>query len=674
ELLSGFNQMADEIQRSFVTIKAQNEALKQSEQLLRNMIEMAPMPVLISSRDEGRILFFNAAVAHMFGVDNRADSTLLTTMFYRRPEERRSLLLLLEQGGEVLGKEVEMLRVDGTAMWLSISMCNIEFEGTTALFTAFADITDQKHHEKILENQVAARTQELKLARDELQSTLDNMLDTYYRIAPNGTLVWASESMQSLLGYTVAQATGQTLASLSDGTVDYHRAVDKLVKSGGQLMNQKIILKHAKGHQIWVSVSARLIRDAENKTAGIEGVLRDITAQVVAEEQKLEMEKKMAHVQRLESLGVLAGGIAHDFNNILAGIMGNAELAEIHLHEKLPMAKELQNIVTSSLRAADLCKQMLAYSGQGTVMRQALDLSELVSETIHLIDASISKQVELRCELKSPMPPIMADRTQMQQIIMNLVTNASEAIGDHETGVICVKTGVIQAGMGDLDSPFFEEKQPQGEYVYLHVNDNGCGMHPDIQKKIFDPFFTTKFTGRGLGMSAVLGIVRSHKGTLHLDSQSGSGSCFSIYFPVCQAVKIEHMPKIPQRAPSMACNVLVVDDEAVVRTAVKGLLGKLGCSVFLAEDGARGIEVYRQHAGEIDLVLLDMTMPKLGGVETLEALRQIQPELPVFICSGYSNEKVAGQFHQDRPNGYLHKPFSLAALRDILAQISDQYG
>lgn len=674
ELLSGFNQMADEIETGFGLIETQNKQLKQSEQRLRNMIEMAPMPVLISSQGEGRILFFNAATARLFGVDAGADIASLTTAFYRHPEERRSLLQSLERDGEVIGREMEVLRTDGTSMWVSVSMCKMEFEGPQALFSAFVDISDQKNIEKVLEEQVAARTHELKLARDTLQSTLDNMLDTYYRIASDGTLAWASASIHALLGYTVTQARGRTLSSLCAEEIDYARAIDKLLQCGGRLMNHKITLKHEHGHQIWVSVSARLITNEQNETTGIEGVVRDITVQVQVEEQKLDMEKKMAHVQRLESLGVLAGGIAHDFNNILAGIMGNAELAEINLHEKHPVDQELKNIVAGSMRAADLCKQMLAYSGQGAVMRQVANLSELVGETLQLIDASISKRTELRCELQSPMPPILADKTQMQQIIMNLVTNASEAIGDHETGVICVKTGVIQAGTGDLDSPLFEEKQPEGEYVYVHVNDNGCGMHPDIQKKIFDPFFTTKFTGRGLGMSAVLGIVRSHKGTLHLDSQSESGSCFSIYFPVCQAVEIEHMPKIPQRAPSMACNVLVVDDEAVVRTAVKGLLGKLGCSVFLAEDGARGIEVYRQHAGEIDLVLLDMTMPKLGGVETLEALRQIQPELPVFICSGYNNEKVAGQFHQDRPNGYLHKPFSLAALRSILAQLSDQYG
>jgi len=673
DLLSGFNQMADEVQAGFDMIAAQNEQLKQSERRLRNMVEVAPMPVLISSIREGRILFFNAATARMFGVDAEADITSLVTAFYRHPAERKLLLQSLERDGEVIGREIEFLRMDHTPMWASISICHIEFEGEQALISTFVDITDQKHVEKVLEEQVTARTHELKRARDTLQATLDNMLDTYYRIGPDGTLVWASASIHALLGYSLTQATGLPLSSLCGGEIDYVRAVDKLLACGGRLMNQQLSLSHAQGHSIRVSVSARLITNEHHETIGIEGVVRDITLQVQVEAQKLEMEKKMAHVQRLESLGVLAGGIAHDFNNILAGIMGNAELAEINLHDQRPVDQELKNIVVASMRAADLCKQMLAYSGQGAMIRRATNLSELVGETLQLIDASISKRVELHCELHSPMPPILADHTQMQQIIMNLVTNASEAIGEDEAGDIRVITGVIQATRADLDNPFLDEQRDAGEYAYLEVRDNGCGMDAVVQGKIFEPFFTTKFTGRGLGMSAVIGIVRSHGGVLQLDSKPGSGSCFRVLLPVNQTMQSaqEHVPKTLLAEPVAACTVLVIDDEAMVRMTAEGLLHKLGCNVMLAEDGEQGLDVYRQHAADIDMVLLDMTMPKMGGVAVLEQLRLIRADLPVFVCSGYSNEKVAGKFHQYQPNGYLHKPFSLSDLTALLSQLHD---
>ena len=676
DLLSGFNQMADEVQAGFDIVAAQNKQLKQSEQRLRNMVEAAPMPVVISSLDEGRVLFFNAATARMLGLDAKAeaDITSLTTTFYRHPAERKSLLQSLERDGEVISREIELLRMDHTPMWVSISICKLEFEGEQALFSAFADITDQKHIEKVLEEQVTARTHELKRARDTLQATLDNMPDTYYRIGSDGTLVWASASIHALLGYSLTQAVGLPLSSLSGGEIDYVRAVDKLLACGGRLMNQQLSLDHAQGYPVRVSVSARLITNEHQETIGIEGVVRDITLQVQAQEQKLEMEKKMAHVQRLESLGVLAGGIAHDFNNILAGIMGNAELAEINLLDEHPVDQELKNIVVASMRAADLCKQMLAYSGQGAVIRHSANLSELVGETLQLIEASISKRIELRCDLHSPMPPILADRTQIQQIIMNLVTNASEAIGEDEVGEIRVTTGVLQATRTDLDNPFLDEQRDAGEYTYLEVRDNGCGMDAVVQGKIFEPFFTTKFTGRGLGMSAVIGIVRSHGGVLQLDSKPGAGSCFRVLLPVNQTMQSaqEHVPKTLLAEPGATYTVLVVDDEAMVRTTAEGLLHKLGCNVMLAEDGEQGLDVYRQYAADIDMVLLDMTMPKMGGVAVLEQLRLLRADLPVFICSGYSNEKVAGKFHQYQPNGYLHKPFSLSDLTALLSQLHDR--
>ena len=669
DLLVGFNQMAEEVQNSFNTIEEKHKQLKESEQRFRNIVELAPMPVVISRQSDGQVLFYNGAAAQLLGVDIHVTEGVHTLDFYRYPEERPKLLKKLMDTGSFVGLEMAAVRRDGAPLWISLSMSQITFEGEAALFSAFVDITDQKSIEKRLEEQVSERTQELRQTRDELQSTLDNMLDTYYRLSSDGVVVWASNSVHSLLGYSAEQVTGMPLEALWVDGCDFSLAAAALAETDGVLMNHKVQLKHKDGFELWTSISAHLIMDQQQKVVGIEGVIRDITLLVQAEERKQALEETMAHVQRLESLGVLAGGIAHDFNNILAGIMGNAELAELNVLENLPVDKELKNIVTSSLRAADLCTQMLAYSGQGTCLRSDVNMTALVEETIQLIDVSVSKNISLKLELSNTLPEVYADKTQMQQVVMNLVTNAAESIGKDRQGSITIVADLIQAGSEDLRSGFIEERREPGAYILFEVVDNGCGMDEETMGKMFDPFFTTKFTGRGLGMSAVLGIVRSHDGVIQVDSEKGKGSRFRVLLPVSDHAATTHLNENTEGAilPESGITVLVIDDEVMVRSVVERLLNKLGCKVLLAPDGEQGFNTYMCHREEIDLVLLDMTMPRMGGKETLERLRGVDAALPVFICSGYSNESISGQFETVQPNGVLQKPFTMKALNKAMS-------
>lgn len=672
ELLIGFNQMADEIENSFRTIKENNRDLQEGEVRFRNIVDLAPMPVLISRQCDGEVLFFNAAAAQLFGFEGNSAKGLKTLDFYRHPQDRQQLLTALKQKGTIVGREIEVVSGDGIPFWISLSMSRITFESESALFSAFMDISDQKSIEKRLEEQVSERTSELKNARDELQSTLDNMLDTYYRLSSDGEVVWASSAVHALLGYSPEEVTGMPMQALWLDSGGFAQSVAVLKENGGVLMNYKVQLKHRDSQLIWCSLSAHLIIDQQGDMVGIEGVVRDISLQVKAEEQKQEMEKKMAHVQRLESLGVLAGGIAHDFNNILAGIMGNAELADMNMRDHLPADKELENIVSSTVRAADLCRQMLAYSGQGSLVRKPVNLSTLVEETVQLIDVSISKGVSLTFDLQAQLPSILADITQMQQIVMNLMTNASEAIGDKKGGKIQVVTGLLHADREALDSPFMEEKRPPGEYIFLEVSDNGCGMDEATLNRIFDPFFTTKFTGRGLGMSAMLGIVRSHEGTLQVESEPEKGARFRVLFPVSSAaVNDEHMADTTAenfKLCERVLTVLVIDDELMVRAIFEKMLRKMGCEVLLACDGEEGMQCYSEHREKIDAVLLDMTMPRMGGKEALVRLREMDIKAPVIVCSGYSNENVIPQFEQAQPEAFLQKPFSLQSLYTVLSQ------
>jgi len=560
--------------------------------------------------------------------------------------------------------------IHGHFFWITLSMSLMEFEGEQALFSAFMDISRLKDMEQVLEASVAARTTELQQAKNVLQSTLDNMIDTYYRIDASGCVDWASASVHELLGYSQSEIAGMALHQLSlDGRL-FPDIAESLQQHGGEVINEQAQLRHKSGHALWVSISARVMRGEHGEIAGVEGVLRDITKLIEAENEKQEMERKITHVQRLESLGVLAGGIAHDFNNILAGIMGNAELAELNAMSGDPVRSELKNIIAGSSRAADLCSQMLAYSGQGHFLKQEINITQLVEEALQLIDVSIPKNVALHLQLGESLPSMMADKTQVQQVIMNLISNAAESINEEKQGTITVVTSLMQATAADLHCRLIEEVRVPGRYIALTVSDNGCGMTRTTQDKIFDPFFTTKFTGRGLGMSAVLGIVRSHGGVIQVNSRPGKGTRFHILLPVSpqQQRAVAAIADAGATVLMDELTVLVVDDELMVRSVAQRLLQRLGCTVILAEDGAEALELYEQHRSTINLVLLDMTMPVMGGKETWERLHALDAGLPVVVCSGYSSQAIAEKFARDKPSGFLQKPFTFKALHDALQE------
>jgi len=678
ELASGFNQMAEKIQASFRVIRKHQAEMAESEKRFRYIAERAPMPVSISRLHDGRFLFFNRAAASLFGVTDLKSAPKQTLDFYQQPEDREKILQHIFEAGEC-SDELQIKRPDGGLVWISLSMSRIRFEQEDALFASFWDINEQKNIEQTLERinqqleqRVLDRTSELGQAKEQLQSILDNMLDTYYRINADGTVNWASKSVEVLLGYNTKEIEGFQLHRLFADSNDFPKVVKDLIRHDGILMNYEVHLRHKHGHTVWVSISSHFITGSAGEVVGAEGVLRNISALKLAELEKQEMEKKVAHVQRLESLGVLAGGIAHDFNNLLTSIIGNAELAEIRAENHEAVADELAGIVSCSMRAADLCQQMLAYSGQGVAPRKLVNLSTLIEETVQLMEVSISKNVTLSFDLAKPLPAIHADETQMQQVIMNLLTNASEAIGNRP-GRVSILTGSIDATANDLASEFLDAKLAEGRYVFLQVTDSGCGMDEATRQKIFDPFFSTKFTGRGLGMSAMLGIVRSHHGTIQVESETGQGTMVRILFPRnTEPVNTgkNESPDMQSINPKVASHVLVIDDEATVRSTVITMLKKMGCSTLEARDGLDGISIFRDFHNDIDLVLLDMTMPDMDGRQTLAKLREIDDQTPVLICSGYGYVNISEQFEATPPAGFLQKPYTMKTLKKTVCRFS----
>ena len=417
---------------------------------------------------------------------------------------------------------------------------------------------------------------------------------------------------------------------------------------------------HKNGREITLEVSfGEYRKDLQHVFTG---VIRDIT-------ERKQFDQQLRHVAKLESLGVLAGGVAHDFNNLLTGILGNASLASEMVAPENPARQMMRDVVEGSERAAQLTRQLLAYAGKGRFVIEPLNLSALVRQISNLIRTSIPKNVQLRLDVADDLPPISGDASQLQQVVMNLVINGAEAIPAEEAGTVLVRTRVQHVDEAYIRSTVLSEHISPGQYVLLEVHDTGAGMAPDIMDRIFDPFFTTKFTGRGLGLAAVLGIVRSHKGALKVYSTPGQGSTFKTLFPITGGVTGAAPAQAVHSERRITGLILVVDDEAIVRKAAQAALERYGFTVVLAENGTAAIGLYRNRAAEIAAVVLDLTMPGVSGEETLRQLRSIRSNVKVILSSGYNEVEVINRFIGKGLAGFIQKPYTAMALADSVAAV-----
>jgi signal transduction histidine kinase len=410
-----------------------------------------------------------------------------------------------------------------------------------------------------------------------------------------------------------------------------------------------------------------LERRVAERTAQLEAANRALQAEMVerelAEEERQRMQVKLLHGQKLESLGVMSGGIAHDFNNLLVGILGNAGLVLQELAPDAPLRKAIEEIENSALRAAELTHQLLAYAGKGQFVTGPVHLSRLVEEMEHLLTTAVGRMATLVYEFDEQLPVIDADAAQLRQVVMNLVTNAAEAMGSAK-GRIVVRTGVMHADRAYLAESQAATGATEGAYAFLEVQDDGHGMHAATQARIFDPFFTTKFTGRGLGLAAVLGIARAHRGAIRLTSAAGRGTTIRVLLPLIEsaapAPARRRSPVAGMPSPEEAGSVLVVDDEETVRSVAAKVLERHGFSVLTASGGVEAMRMLRAAPEAVDLVVLDMTMPDMSGPVTLQELLRIKPTLKVLMSSGYAVEDAIP--HTDAAVGFIQKPYRPAEL------------
>ena len=507
--------------------------------------------------------------------------------------------------------------------------------------------------------------------RHRLLEIIEATTDFIATMDLEGRTIYANGALLRLRGdATLATARGRPLSGQHpDWAVHLlsHQAIPAALAHG--FWHGETAMLDREGREFPVSQLLLVHRDDDGQPAFLSTIIRDISHQKQAEVDRMETERRMLQAQKLESLGVLAGGIAHDFNNLLTAMLGNASLARLDLPENSPVHRPLGQIENAAVRAAELCKEMLAYSGRSQLATARTDLSALVEDTTQLLQVSISKKCVLKLELHQPLPAILADPTQIRQIIMNLVINSSDAIGER-SGLIRVSTGVIRIDRRYMEETLLSPELALGDYVYLEINDNGCGMPPEVKARIFEPFYTTKFTGHGLGLAAVLGIVRSHHGTIKVYSEPGRGTTFKLLFPAIEdSAQAAGKPADGISTWRGAGLALVVDDEETVRAVTARTLESFGFTPLTASDGAEGVRVFREHAGELRLVLLDLTMPHMDGEETYRELYRINPDVPVVLMSGFAEKDTVDRFAGKRLAGFIQKPFDRKRLQAKLRSV-----
>ncbi len=417
------------------------------------------------------------------------------------------------------------------------------------------------------------------------------------------------------------------------------------------------------------------VLDAHGNAIGTTGISRDVTDRKRAEAERRHAEDQVRHAQKLESLGVLAGGIAHDFNNLLAEILGNAELARRELAPDSPTLALFNDIEASAMRAVELTRQMLAYSGKAQLESRPLDLSRTIDVMVDALRKTISPKADLQLDLARGLPLVDADLAQIQQVVTNLVINASEALRDG-VGTITVRTERTDITAGQLSQLEAQGELSEGAFVVIEVSDTGEGMYADTKQKMFDPFFTTKFVGRGLGLPAVLGILRGHHGAIIANTTLGRGTTFRVLFPAL-ATPAAQLTAAPPLMTGAALDhgqeiVLVVDDEPGVRRTAARILEHAGFAVLTAADGVEGLAMVEEHRSAISLVLLDVLMPRLGGVEALRAMREVMPDLPIVLTSGFTGDGTADRLANLELVKFIQKPYRMNDLIAMVRSLIDE--
>lgn len=612
---------------------------------------------------EGTILVVNDAFARMHGYDSPREMEHLQLTDLDTPE---SALLAPERlrrmkNGEALNFEVKHYRKDGSTFPLEVSCQVIESNGKRFYLGFHHDITERKEAEKAL------RQSEEKY-RALIEGSIEGVL-----ITEGFDLLFVNRALLDILGYESFNEMAR-IPLLNHVGHEFREMIRERIerRESGEVTRRfveyEVLRKDGATRYVQTQSSAIVI---SNKRL-TQTTIRDVTELKKAEEERKRFEIRVQQAQKLESLGILAGGIAHDFNNILQIILANINMMQKVVPETNVARSLFERMEESIDRAKELTRQMLAYAGKSSFNVHILDPGNAVQEIVQFIQPLISKKIVLKTEIEKELPSIEADTAQLHQVVMNLVLNAAEASDDDRGGVVTVSVTARHCTEAYLHESRMMPGSPEGEYICIEITDTGCGMDRETLEKIFDPFFSTKFAGRGLGMSAVLGIMRAHKGAVLVDSVPGVGTTVRIFFPVAgnpvsdSAKKERDIPLSPQRGRG---TLLFADDEPDLVDLAQGMLQDQGYTVFTAGNGLEALDIFKTHAEEIECVVLDLSMPQLDGLQALTEMRRIKPGLKAVLMSGYAEQEIQSRVAGEPIDAFLGKPFDMQSVTKILQML-----
>ena len=637
-------------ERLIVDLDRARQTAEESGHLLRTTLYSIGDAV-ITTDQEGRVRMLNAAAERLTGyTEAEAAGRSIEDVFFIVNEQTRAVVenpvRSVLRDGRVSGLANHTLLISRTGVEVPLDDSGAPIAGgdgaLRGVVLVFRDIAERRRAEE-----------ELRRSEERFRTVADAAPVMIWSATPDGRRDYFNKTWLSFTGRSAEQELGH---GWRDGIHpdDRERCLALWTESFAARVPFTLEYRLRRHDGVYHSLLSSGV-----PRFGSGGELLGFLGSAVDIEDRKRTEEKVRQAAKLESLGVLAGGIAHDFNNILVGIMGNASLLEDHAAPGTPERRIVDSLLKAAERAAQLTRQMLAYSGRGHFFLEMLDLSEQARQITALIHASIPKYVALRLSLAPDLPPVQADAAQIQQLLMNLVINAAEAVRE-PGGWLEISTAVEHVDAALIGASIAAEEVRPGQYVVLTVSDNGVGMDEETRARIFDPFFTTKFTGRGLGLAAALGIVRGHRGGIHVRSAPGEGTTFRVFLPAAEAYSAIAEPA-PEIEAGATGRILIVDDEETVRETARAALVRTGFEVLLARDGKHALEILSGEPDGIDLVLLDLTMPELRAEETLSRIRALCPGIPVIATSGYSEMEAMERLGASI-EGFIQKPYTVPQL------------